>query len=192
MLFGGNHDAGILGGANDGFGVNGLERVHVENARLVAEVALQDAGGAHGLGDHGSTGDDAQVLRLVFVIVSQRGFEGIDEVGRILAQANHVGLAKDKGRLVVRDDGSGFSGEAEIFWTHMLEQQMSRGLARLDDIAGHDDGHVGQAHHGEEVFEGLMRGTVWSHRNARVGAGDQDVEVSVTDGDADLIQVARR
>jgi len=24
MLFGGNHDAGILGGANDGFGVNGL------------------------------------------------------------------------------------------------------------------------------------------------------------------------
>jgi len=59
--------------------------------------------------------DDAQVLRLVFVIVSQTGFEGVDEVGRILAQADHVGLAKDKGRLLVRDDGRGFAREADIF-----------------------------------------------------------------------------
>ena len=101
-------------------------------------MSLEDVGRAHCLGNHGSASNDAQVLALIFVTGSQPGLERVGKVSRLGAQPNHVRFAEDKGRFLIRDHRRGLAGKANVLWTHMLQQQVIRGLARLHRIAGHD------------------------------------------------------
>ena len=66
----------------------------------------------------------AQVLRLVFVIGSQPGLERVGEVGRLSAQSNYVGLPEDKGRFLIRNDGRGLAGKANILGSLVFEEQV--------------------------------------------------------------------
>ena len=59
-------------------------------------------------------------------------------------------------------------------------------------VTGHGYPHVGQAANGEQVFQRLVRLTVRSDRNAAMRSRNQNVEVPVADGNADLVQVAPR
>jgi hypothetical protein len=100
--------------------------VQVEDAGFVAEVRLQDPRCAHGFRNHGTAGDDAEIFAFVAVFGFEFGFEGIDEVSRLVAQANYVGLAEDEWRLLVGDDRRRFAGEANVLWPNVFEQQDSR------------------------------------------------------------------
>ena len=59
-------------------------------------------------------------------------------------------------------------------------------------VAGNHGVHVGQTADGKQIFQRLVRGSVGTDGNAAVSAGDQHVEVAVTDRDAQLIEVAGR
>src|ERR1039457_6538204 len=85
----------------------------------------------------------------------------------------------DEGRGLACDYWRGLASEADIFWSNMLEQQVVRGLAGFDRVAGHHDRHVWHALHGEEIFQCLMRCAVSANRDSRMRSGNQDVEVSV-------------
>src|SRR5215467_14141173 len=62
VLFCGQHDTGVAGGADDGLIVERLQSVQVEDAGLIPEILFEDVGRAHSLGDHGATGDDGEVF----------------------------------------------------------------------------------------------------------------------------------
>ena len=50
------------------------------------EILLQNPGGAHGFGHHGTAGDDGEVFALVAVVGFELGLEGIDEVRGLRAR----------------------------------------------------------------------------------------------------------
>ena len=117
MLFGSNLDSGLASRANDGFGVDRLQGVEVQDARFIAELFLEDVGGPHSLGNHGPAGNEGEVFVLIGVGRCQNGFEGIEEDWPFVAKADRIGLSEDERRLVIGDDGGRFTGEADIFWS---------------------------------------------------------------------------
>ena len=74
----------------------------------------------------------------------------------------------------------------------MLKQQITSRFTRLHYIARHHDRHIGQALHGEQIFERLMGRTVGTHGNAAMGSRNHHIEVAIADRGPDLIEIARR
>ena len=101
-----------------------------------------------------------------------------------------MAFPKTKGVLVIGDDGGRLTGEANIFWSFVLQQQVVGGLARFDNIAGHDDRHVGQALHGKQIFQRLMGRAVGTNGDSTVGSGDHHVEIAIADGGTNLVEIA--
>ena len=192
MLFRHDHYAGFARRTHDRFRIDGLECVHIQDTRLEAELLLQNPCRAHRLRHHGPAGEDAQVLAFVGVVLGEARIESVDEFFLLSAQANHIRFAENKRRRFARNDRRGLARETDVLWPHVFEQQMPRGLARLNSVAGYNNIHIRQAEHGEEIFERLVRGAVCAHGDARVRAGHQHVEVGVADGNANLIEVACR
>ncbi len=80
MFFRCDHHARLARRAHDRLRIDGLERVQIHDARLQAELLLQNPCRAHGLGHHRSAGDDAQILSFVGAILGEARLEGIDKV----------------------------------------------------------------------------------------------------------------
>src|ERR1017187_720067 len=192
VLLGGDHNARLLGRPHDSCFINRLHGVHVDHASLVAKFLLQYPRRAHRLGHHRPTGDDAEIFVLVFVIGGKHSLERINHFRRFAAETAHVRDSKHKWRVLASDNRRGFARETDVLGPDVLEQQIVGRLARLDGVAGHHDRHVRQSAHGEQIFQRLVRGAIGSNRNSAVSAGDQYIEISVADGNPDLVQIAGR
>ena len=184
-------DSGLPGCPDDGSFVDRLKGVQVEDAGLVAEFAPQNPGRAHGFRNHRTTCDDREVFALIFIVAFQPGFKSLQKTVARLSQPDDIGLAENKGRLLVSNDGRGLARKADVLGTFVLEQQVVCGFAGLDCVAGDDHRHVRQAAHREQVFERLMGCAIRPHGDAAVCASDHDVKLAVADRGANLIEVAR-
>ena len=61
-------------------------------------------------------------------------------------------------------------------------------LAKLYAVCGHDHGHVGHSTHNGQVFNGLMGFAGLAGEDARIAAGDLDVETGLGHDDAHLVE----
>ena len=132
-----------MGRAHDCFRIHRLQRVQIEDPGLVAEIRFQDPCRPHRLGHHGPAGNDGQVFMLILVLGLQHGFEGFNEIRLLSAEADHIGLAEHERRLFVGHNRGSFARKPDVLWPNVLQQQVVRRLAGLDDVAGHDHVHIG-------------------------------------------------
>ena len=79
------------------------------------------------------------------------------------------------------------AAETDIDGTVKLEYRLFRGDLGLCGVAGRDHGHVGQHTHRCNVFQSLMCSAIRTHRNARMSAADDHMNVVVTGRDPDLV-----
>src|SRR5581483_1110284 len=118
VLFGGNHHSSVERGAQDGATIERLQRVHVNDASLVAELLFQDPRRPHRLGHHGAASDDGEIFVFVPVVVGQLGDEGFQELLTLAAQANDISLAECEWSVGGGDDRGGFAGKADVLRAH--------------------------------------------------------------------------
>ena len=166
VLLGGDHQAGLLGGGDDGLDVERLERRHVQDVR-VDTLLLQGLGRLDGAPQHDAGGHD----------------------GHVAALAHDHGGADPEVVVVVEDDRAGVTGEAQVDGTVVLGDGEDR-LARLDAVARRHDGHVGHGPHDGHVLHGLVRLAALAHEQVGVGADDDHVEARLRDRDPDLVEGA--
>ena len=168
MFFGGDDAAGFLGSGTDGVHVKGFYGVQIDDECLDA-FFRKFLCCLHCLVDHGAVRNDCNVLALT--------------AGACLAEFERCAR--------IGDDGHTLTSEADVAGS-LFRGNGEGCLARFLRVAGDDDGHVRQDAHDGDILKRLMCRAVGADGDARMGAGEFDVQVVVADGRADLVPCTPR
>ena len=158
--------AGLLGRADNGVRVDGLDGVHVDNARLHALIG-QDLRGLKALREHHAGGDDRHVLTLTQGV-------GLAEHELVV----HAVIRLDAGAVIAQVDGA------------LQLDELGQHLAKLHAVERLHDRHVGDGAEHADVLIALMRAAVDLGLNAGGDANEHGVELAVRKGDRHLIDDA--
>ena len=163
MLLGSNNSLALIGIGQCSLGIKGFDGVEVDNSGADA-LGLQRIRCLQSFRDHQSGGKDRHIRAIL----------------------HHVGLAGDKGGVLLGVHIGHRTCHADVHRTLDVDCCLNR-LTGLNGVAGYQNGHVGHNAHQGNVFHGLMAAAVLAHAQSAVAARHLDVGVDVGNAVADLL-----
>ena len=163
MLLGSNNSLALIGIGQCSLGIKGFDGVEVDNS-----------------------GADALGLQRIRCLQSFRDHQSGSKDRHIRAILHHVGLAGDKGGVLLGVHIGHRTCHADVHRTLDVDRCLNR-LTGLNGVAGYQNGHVGHNAHQGNVFHGLMAAAVLAHAQSAVAARHLDVGIDVGNAVADLL-----
>ena len=159
MLLGSDHATSLLGAGNYQALIKRLDRVHVDNLGIDT-IDSERLGSLKCLGNHKATSDDGHIGPLAH---------------------DHAATNLELIVLAIVDDRCCQAAETHVDRSLKLIGG-AHASASLDVIGGNDHRHTRDRAHERDVLAALMRGAIFTDRNARMRGADFDVEVRIADG----------